>query len=87
MSKTKTLPAGSSKTERQLTFEEALKRLEDIVETLEKGNTPLKESIDLYEEGMTIGKSCLERLNEAKLRLKKIQKGSGGTIEEKDVEI
>lgn len=87
MSKTKIPPAGSSKTGRELTFEEALKRLEEIVETLEEGNTPLEESITLYEEGMTLGKSCMARLNEAKLRLKKIQKDSGGSLEEKDIEI
>jgi exodeoxyribonuclease VII small subunit len=62
MSKTRTPPAESSKTERELTFEEALKRLEEIVETLEKGNTPLEESMDLYEEGMKLGKSCMARM-------------------------
>ena len=68
-------------------FEESLKRLEEIVDTLEAGDTALEESIKLYEEGMTIAKSCMTQLNEAKLRLKKIQKNFGGTIEETDIEI
>ena len=69
-----------------LTFEESLKRLEEIVEILEAGNAPLEESIKLYEEGMTLAKSCMTRLNEAKFKLKKIQKNAGGTLEETDIE-
>lgn len=70
----------------ELTFEESLKRLEEIVETLEAGNAPLEESIKLYEEGMGLSKSCMTRLNDAKLRLKKIQKNAGGALEETDME-
>lgn len=70
----------------ELTFEESLKRLEEIVETLEAGNAPLEESVKLYEEGMTLSKSCMSRLNDAKLRLKKIQKNAGGALEETDIE-
>ena len=80
--KTKASPASAEET----SFEEALKRLEEIVETLEAGNSPLEESIKLYEEGMTLAKSCITRLNEAKLKLKKIQKNSGGALEESDLE-
>lgn len=68
-------------------FEEALKRLEEIVDTLEAGNSPLEESIKLYEEGMMLAKSCMTQLNDAKLRLKKIQKNFGGALEESDIEI
>lgn len=64
-----------------------MKRLEEIVETLEMGNAPLEESIKLYEEGMTLAKSCMKQLNEAKLKLKKIQKVAGGAIEEDDLEM
>lgn len=67
-------------------FEEALKRLEEIVENLEAGNSSLEKSIKLYEEGMTLAKSCMTRLNEAKLKLKKIQKNSAGALEEIDLE-
>jgi exodeoxyribonuclease VII small subunit len=77
----------SSKTKENLGFEESLKRLEEIVDTLEAGNTPLDESIKLYEEGMTLAKSCMMRLNEAKLKLKKIQRAAGGAIEENDLEL
>ncbi|HEY9167348.1 MAG TPA: exodeoxyribonuclease VII small subunit [Candidatus Kryptonia bacterium] len=69
------------------TFEESLKRLEEIVEALEAGDAPLDESIKLYEEGMALAKSCMTQLNEAKLKLKKIQKDSSGSLEEGDLEI
>ncbi len=76
----------SAKQKEELSFEESLKRLEGIVETLEEGNAPLEESIKLYEEGMTLAKSCMTRLNEAKLKLKKIQKSAGGALEETDID-
>ncbi|MFZ1081179.1 MAG: exodeoxyribonuclease VII small subunit [Candidatus Kryptoniota bacterium] len=68
------------------TFEKALKRLEEIVETLEAGDSPLEQSIKLYEEGMMLAKSCMTQLNEAKLKLKKIKMNSGGAFEETDLE-
>ena len=51
-------------------FEEQLTRLETIVELLEKGETPLEESIGLYEEGMRIGKACRTMLEEAEQRIR-----------------
>jgi exodeoxyribonuclease VII small subunit len=76
----------NDKPEGSLKFEEALKRLEDIVEALEAGNSSLEESLKLYEEGMSLAKSCMTQLNEAKLKLKKIQKSADGTVEEADFE-
>ncbi len=76
----------NAKQKSELTFEESLKRLEEIVDTLETGNAPLEESMRLYEEGMALSKSCMTRLNDAKLRLKKIQKNAGGALEETDME-
>ena len=42
----------------KVTFEDAMKRLEEIVRRLEEEKVPLEESIRLYEEGMKIGKRC-----------------------------
>ncbi|MCL5267757.1 MAG: exodeoxyribonuclease VII small subunit [Bacteroidetes bacterium] len=77
----------NTKTKEAVSFEVSLKRLEEIVDTLEAGNAPLDESIKLYEEGMTLAKSCMMQLNEAKLKLKKIQRATGGAIEENDLEL
>ncbi|HRS21867.1 MAG TPA: exodeoxyribonuclease VII small subunit, partial [Clostridia bacterium] len=46
-------------------FEQALKRLEEIVETLEAGNISLEESIKIYQEGIALSKLCSGKLEEA----------------------
>lgn len=53
-------------------FEEALKRLEDIVNQLEDESISLEKSIDLYEEGIKLSKMCTETLEQAELRIKKV---------------
>jgi exodeoxyribonuclease VII small subunit len=60
-----------SKKERP-SFEEALQRLEDIVNQLEDESLSLEKSIDLYEEGIKLSKICTDTLEEAELRIKKV---------------
>jgi exodeoxyribonuclease VII small subunit len=55
-----------------VSFEDALERLESIVETLEEDPPALDESLDAYEEGVSLAKSCLERLNEAEQRINEL---------------
>ena len=57
----------------QLSFEAALKRLEEIVRRLESGEAPLDESIDLYNEGERLKQQCEARLQAAQARIEKIQ--------------
>jgi exodeoxyribonuclease VII small subunit len=54
---------------KKASFEEAIARLEKIVQRLEEGNVPLEESIKLYEEGMRLGKKCRTILEEADMRI------------------
>lgn len=61
-----------------LTFEAALKRLEEIVRKLETGDTPLDEAIDLYAEGDRLKQQCEKRLADAQARIEKIQLGRDG---------
>ena len=63
------------------TFEHAMKRLEEIVEKLEAGSVSLDQAMELYEEGVTISKQCLEKLAHAELRLKKLSKDVQGNFE------
>ena len=63
----------------QLSFEDALKRLEEIVRTLEKGEAPLDRSIELYQEGDRLKRHCEARLREAQARIEQIALGSDGT--------
>ena len=64
--------------ESQLNFEDALKRLEDIVRTLEKGEAPLDRSIELYQEGDRLKRHCETRLRDAQARIEQIALGSDG---------
>jgi len=62
----------------ELSFEDALQRLEQIVQKLESGQAPLEESIALYEEGARLKAHCEARLKAAQLRVEKIVVGSDG---------
>ncbi|MEM1159720.1 MAG: exodeoxyribonuclease VII small subunit [Pseudomonadota bacterium] len=55
-----------------MSFEEALAALEDVVRNLEGGQVPLDKSIDLYERGQSLRKHCEDRLKAAELRVEKI---------------
>tara|TARA_Y100001935_G_scaffold220992_1_gene194990 strand:+ start:214 stop:438 length:225 start_codon:yes stop_codon:yes gene_type:complete len=55
-------------------FENALKRLEEISELLESEDTPLEDSIKLFEEGIDLKEFCEEKLKSAKLKIDKIVK-------------
>ena len=61
-----------------LSFEAALKRLEEIVRKLERGEAALDEAIKLYEEGDRLKQQCEARLAAAQARIEQIQFGPGG---------
>jgi len=61
-----------------LSFEDALKRLEAIVQKLESGDVPLDKSIDLYSEGDRLRAQCQARLESAQARIEKISLGKDG---------
>ena len=58
----------------ELNFEDSLMRLEQIAELLENENTPLEESISLFEEGIALKEICDLKLKKAKLKIEKIIK-------------
>lgn len=75
------LPAtkhGMSEDLTALSFEDALKRLETIVQRLESGDASLDESITLYTEGDALKMQCERRLKDAQARIEKISFGSDG---------
>lgn len=61
-----------------LSFEAALRRLEEIVRSLESGEAPLDEAIRLYGEGDRLKRVCEARLADAQARIEKIQLGRDG---------
>lgn len=52
-----------------LTYEQATKRLEEIVDKLEEGSLSLDESLSLYEEGIKLSEFCMKKLNTAKQKI------------------
>lgn len=62
----------------QLSFESALKELEDIVGRLEQGEVDLEDSIALYERGQALKAHCETKLKAAEGRLEKIVQGAKG---------
>ena len=61
-----------------MSFEDALKALEDVVRKLETGEVPLDESIGLYERGEALRQHCQARLDAAQARIEKIVAGPDG---------
>ena len=61
-----------------MSFEQALKALEDVVRRLEGGEVPLEESIGLYERGEALRRHCQARLDAAQARIEKIVAGPDG---------
>ncbi|KPJ59835.1 MAG: hypothetical protein AMJ46_09375 [Latescibacteria bacterium DG_63] len=60
------------------TFEQALERLETLVDTLERGNLSLEESIAYFEEGTQLIKECAEKLEAAEAKLQKLVSNEEG---------
>ncbi len=68
-------------------FEEALRRLEEIVAELERGNTTLDKSLAFYEEGIRAYKTCHQMLQEAEGRVAKLVQTLEGTLEEEPMNL
>lgn len=59
-------------------FEEALQRLEEIVESMEEGEIPLEDLLRKYEEGSELLKVCGKRLRDAELKIELLKKNGSG---------
>ena len=64
--------------EQSKSFEAAMKRLEEIVRTMERGELPLEESLKLFEEGTALVRGCAKQLDEAEMKIVKLMKGPDG---------
>lgn len=61
------------------TFEENMRRLEEIVRAMERGEVPLEESLKLFQEGTELVRKCGQLLDEAQLQVTKIATAADGT--------
>ena len=68
----------------KLTFEEAMKELELLVDSLDKGDISLDEAISAYDRGSKLKDYCQKKLNEAKMKVETIQSSDNiDTVPEK----
>jgi exodeoxyribonuclease VII small subunit len=62
------------------TFEESLKKLDEIVDQLENGNLPLEDSIKLFEEGVRLSGLCKQELESAEGKVQMLIKQRDGSM-------
>ena len=67
---------------RGLDMEEAIKKLEEIVDSLENGDFPLEESLKLYEEGVKLINVCTTKINNVEKSIKILSNSDGELVEE-----
>jgi exodeoxyribonuclease VII small subunit len=72
---------------RAMSFEEAMKELDEIVKALEGGEASLDEAIERYSRGAQLKRHCEEKLRQAKAKVEKITVGADGGVGATDAEI
>lgn len=70
-----------------LSFEEALKELEEIADNLEQGELPLEESLKAFERGTALSRYCHQRLEEAEQKIEILQKGENNSVEAETIKV
>lgn len=73
---------GIKMTPKTVSFEENLRKLKEIVEDLESGDLPLKESLEKFQNGVDIIRQCYTELETAELKIETIIKKDGKIITE-----
>jgi exodeoxyribonuclease VII small subunit len=70
----------------EMKFEDALKKLERIIEDLEKGDLTLDEALKKYQEGVELSRVCAQRLENAKKKIDLLTKNKKGEFDLKPLE-
>ena len=79
--------AGQNNLAKNPPFEDALKKLEGIVEAMESDDLPLETLLAKYEEGSKLVKICQEKLAEAELKIQQLEKNAAGEIKLKSLNL
>ena len=80
-------PEGETPIAAAMPFEEALKRLTAIVESMDSDELPLEELLIKYEEGAQLSRICQTKLSEAELKIQQLEKNAAGQLTLKTVQI
>jgi|TARA_B110000003_G_C16602924_1_gene516367 exodeoxyribonuclease VII small subunit len=78
-------PETQSDDEDELSFEDALANLEEIIQRMESGEAPLDSLVTHYQTGVKMLKLCREKIEGAEMKIKEVQEKDGEFIE-KDFE-
>jgi len=70
-----------------IAFEEALSKLEGIVESMESEDLPLEQLLARYEDGVRLAKVCQEKLADAELKIQQLEKTAGGELKLKPLSL
>ena len=70
--------------DKTMTFEDSITKLEQIISSLEKGDISLEESMTLFEEGVKISKKCMTILDNANQKIKLLTETENGNFKEID---
>lgn len=73
-------PAKNGGNQGEMSFEDALKKLESIVEAMESEDLPLEKLMAQYEEGTNLAKICQKKLAEAELKIQQLEKNAAGEL-------
>ena len=65
------------------TFEQSMKKLEQIVQKLESGDLPLEEAMQKFEEGIKLSRLCSEKLDETEKKVTLLLQDQKGNVSEK----
>lgn len=86
MARTNKMSSSSDVSPAELGFEEALTKLEALLEQMESEELPLEAMLGKYEEGQKLIEICQSRLTAAEIRIRQIQKDAGGRITARNLE-
>lgn len=66
--------------DKDVRFEKAMARLDEIVQSLEKGDLSLEDSLKVFEEGIKLSQVCMAKLDEAEKKVEILMKDKGKTV-------
>lgn len=71
----------------KMSFEESIKKLEEIVKELEDENISLEESMEKFELGIKLSSNCLKKLNEAEGKIEELTRSEEGKLVTKELDL
>ena len=76
----------SIEVENNMSFEDAVKKIEDIIKEMENGRLPLEQSLERFEDGIKLVKLCNTKLDNYEKKITLVIEGKDGKLIEKEVE-